>query len=499
MLPRGSGILLHISSLPSPYGIGDLGPHAFRFTDLLRDAAQTYWQVLPLNPTQLHNHNSPYFSSSSRAGNPLLISPEKLKEAGLLDDIDCPSHTFPENEVDFPAVVACKHQLLESAYRRFRARNETTSFDRFCRSEAGWLDDFALFTALKKRFGNESWSRWPEPLKRRETAALKRLGKECREEIDRQKWFQYVFFEQWAALKRYCNSRSIRIIGDIPIYLSYDSVDVWSHPTMFKLDDRLDPTAVSGVPPDYYSKTGQLWNNPVYNWNVLQSNGFSWWIDRVKKMLDRFDILRIDHFRGLVEYWEIPAGATSAIHGSWRPVPTHELFDALVKQIPGLPVIAEDLGIITDDVRNVMAHYGFPGMKVLLFAFSDDDPSHPYLPHRYERNCVVYTGTHDNNTVRGWFEEEADAETRQRFIRYAGIDDRRASSAVNGMIRLALESAADCAIIPAQDHLNLGASSRMNRPALPEGNWKWRMTAGQMRLLPVAEMAGMAVRCGRTP
>ena len=498
MLPRGSGILCHITSLPSPCGIGDLGPQAYRFADLLRDAAQTYWQVLPLNPTQLQNHNSPYFSSSSRAGNPLLISPEKLFEAGLLDAIDCP-RTFPENEVDFPAVIACKYQLLETAYCRFRTRNETSSFDRFCQSEAGWLDDFALFMALKKRFNDESWSRWPELFKRRETATMKRFVKECREEIARQKWLQYVFFEQWGSLKRYCNDRSIRIIGDIPIYISYDSADVWSNPVLFKLNDRLEPTAVSGVPPDYFSKTGQLWNNPVYNWNVHESNGFSWWIGRIKKMLDRFDILRIDHFRGLVQYWEIPAGATSAVNGSWRPVPTYELFDALVKQIPGLPVIAEDLGIITDDVRKAIAHYGFPGMKVLLFAFSDDEPSHPYLPHRYERNCVVYTGTHDNNTVRGWYEEEADAEIRDRFFRYAEMDDHRTSSVVNGMIRLALESAADCVIIPMQDYLNLGASSRMNRPAIPEGNWKWRMTTEQMQTLPVREMAEMAVRCGRTP
>ncbi len=497
MLPRGSGVLLHISSLPSPYGIGDLGPGAFRFADLLHEARQTYWQVLPLNPTQTSDFNSPYVSCSSRAGNTLLISVDILKENGLLDETECSPPVFPENEVDYVAVTDYKTKLLESAYNRFRKRSDTSLLERFCRENAGWLDEFAIFMTLKSRFGNKPWNLWPEPFKHRDEAAIKNHIREYKDDIEKQKWFQYIFFEQWAKLKRYCNERSVKIIGDIPIYVSYDSADVWAHPSIFKLDGNLAPEAVSGVPPDYFSETGQLWNNPVYNWKVLEEQRFSWWIDRIKRMFELYDILRIDHFRGLVQYWEIPAGEKSALNGEWKPVPTFKFFDTLLEQIPSLSVIAEDLGIITDDVREVMAHYGFPGMKVLLFAFSEDNLSHPYLPHCYEKNCVVYTGTHDNNTVRGWFEEEADDRTRKRFLEYAKIKDPSLPSIVKGMIRLALESPADCAIIPAQDYLGLGARARMNRPAIPEGNWKWRMTEEQMLSFPVKEIKDMTLSCGR--
>ncbi|MBN1308598.1 MAG: 4-alpha-glucanotransferase [Chitinispirillaceae bacterium] len=499
MFPRGSGVLLHISSLPSVYGIGDLGPEAYAFVDLLHEASQTYWQVLPLNPTQRSNFNSPYFSSSSAAGNELLISPERLMEAGLLKRTDIPSRGFPENEVDFPAVTAYKRQLLEAAYRRRGGRREREGFISFCDAEKKWLDDFALFMACKKRFRGVPWNRWPEPVKFRRPAELEKMGKRCRKEIERQKWYQYIFSEQWTALRRYCNERSIRIVGDLPIYVSYDSVDVWANPALFKLDGNLDPVAVSGVPPDYFSATGQLWNNPVYNWDNLRADGFSWWSDRMKTMLDRFDIVRIDHIRGLVQYWEVPAGATTAINGSWRPVPAYELFDSLKARFPDLPVIAEDLGTITDDVREAINRYGFPGMKILLFAFGDDNPDHPYLPHRYEQNCFVYTGTHDNNTVRGWFEQEAGEKERERFFRYTGIAGRSAESVVKEMVRLAQKSAAAGAIIPAQDLLLLGAETRMNRPAVEEGNWKWRLTREQMRNMPAARLADMAKQYGRAP
>ncbi|MBN1576254.1 MAG: 4-alpha-glucanotransferase [Chitinispirillaceae bacterium] len=499
MFPRGSGILLHISSLPSPYGIGDLGSEAYAFADLLHEASQTYWQMLPLNPTQIRSFNSPYFSSSSAAGNELLISPDKLAESGLLKRGNIPSRGFPEKEVDFPAVTKYKRHFLETAYRRFGGSGAKERFSEFCETEKKWLDDFALFMALRKRFKGGSWNQWPEPIRFRRPAELKKMERKCRKEIERQKWYQYVFSGQWTALKRYCNERSIRIIGDLPIYVCYDSVDVWANPAMFKLDGNLDPLGVSGVPPDYFSETGQLWNNPVYNWDNLRADGFSWWIDRMKTMLDRFDIVRIDHFRGLVRYWEVPAGAKTAISGLWQPVPAYELFDSLKARLPGLPVIAEDLGTITDDVREAMDHYGFPGMKVLLFAFGNDDPDHPYLPHTYNKNCFVYTGTHDNNTIRGWYEKEAGDDERERFFRYAGIEGRTAESVVKEMIRLAQESVAACAIIPAQDLLMLGAESRMNRPAVEEGNWKWRLAPGQMRQLPVAELSDMAKRYGRAP
>ena len=316
--------------------------------------------------------------------------------------------------------------------------------------------------------------------------------------VEREKWQQFVFFTQWENLKRYCNGKGIRVIGDIPIYVSYDSVDVWMNPDIFKLDEELRPVAVSGVPPDYFSATGQLWNNPVYNWVHIEQTGFSWWIDRMKAVFGRFDIVRIDHFRGLVQYWEVPAGEPTAINGSWQPVPTRKLFDTLLREIPGFPVIAEDLGIITDDVRAEMEHYGFPGMKVLLFAFGEDHPFHPYLPHMFGNNFFVYTGTHDNTTVRGWFEDEASDSDRERLFRYTGITDHSVES-VQAMIRLAQGSVADVAIIPLQDLLHLDASARMNRPAQAEGNWRWRATPQQMDRLPVAELAAMTSRYGRIP
>ena len=307
MFSRGSGILLHVSSLPALHGIGDLGPTAYRFADILHKASQSYWQVLPLNPTHPGSFNSPYFSSSATAGNPLLISLELLAQEGLLESDEINGTTFPHKEVDYPAVTAYKEPLLEEAFNRFSIRGEFDAFQRFCKKQAGWLDDFALFRTLKRQFNDIIWNLWPDGVKYRKPKALKNARAESREEIEREKWYQFVFFTQWETLKSYCNKRSIQIVGDMPIYVSFDSVDVWMHPELFKLDSSLNPIAVSGVPPDYFSVTGQLWNNPVYNWNTVKENGFQWWIDRMKAMFARFDIVRIDHFRGLVQYWEIPA------------------------------------------------------------------------------------------------------------------------------------------------------------------------------------------------
>ncbi|MCX7727723.1 MAG: 4-alpha-glucanotransferase, partial [Chitinispirillaceae bacterium] len=315
--------------------------------------------------------------------------------------------------------------------------------------------------------------------------------------IEKEKFYQYLFFHQWFKLKDYCNKKSIKLIGDIPIYVSYDSVDVWRNPEIFKLDKELNPVAVSGVPPDYFSSTGQLWNNPVYNWDKLESSNFEWWIKRIKVTLSRFDIVRIDHFRGLVKYWEIPAGEKTAINGRWVPVPSYKFFDTIKKEISNLSFIAEDLGFITEDVHQVLNHYGFPGMKILLFAFGEKNPFHPYLPHMYGRNCVVYTGTHDNNTVRGWFEDEASEEEKERFFRYTGITKKTIDSVVKTFIRLAQSSVADISIIPLQDWLLLDSSARMNKPSIPEGNWEWRMTEKQLKNLPVEEMAEMTELYGR--
>jgi len=494
---RGSGVLLHITSLPSEHGIGDLGPQAYRFADMLHKAQQRYWQVLPLNPTQEGGCNSPYFSASSSAGNPLLVSLELLEREGWWKLDECAPETASASEVDFHAVTEFKYRQLAAAFRVFKKRDDHEVFERFCMQQRHWLDDYALFITLKAAFGGKVWSEWPESLRVREKKSVNKVRKEFEEAILREKWYQYVFFSQWNAFKEYCNGLGIRLIGDIPIYVSYDSVDVWAHPEMYKLNSRLEPVGVSGVPPDYFSATGQLWNNPVYNWDKHRETGFAWWIDRMKLMLGRFDIVRVDHFRGLVQYWEVPAGEKTAINGTWMPVPTYAFFDALKAVVSPLSVIAEDLGIITDDVKEAMCHYEFPGMKVLLFAFGEDDPSHPYLPHTYPRNCIVYTGTHDNNTVRGWYENEADETVRQRLRTYLGCIGNSVEDIVWALIRLALGSVADCAVIAAQDLLVLDGSCRMNTPSVAHGNWRWRMTPGQMDAFPVDALAAMTRMYGR--
>ena len=498
MHSRGSGILLHISSLPSSHGIGDLGSEAYKFADKLHQASQSYWQVLPLNPTNPGSFNSPYFSPSAIGGNPLLISLERLVEQGYIDNSLFYEHQLPKHEVDYPAVVRYKLPILNSAYANFTKKTSRTRFDAFCKKQAGWLDDFALFMALKQKYDGAKWHVWPKEIEFRHKQTLDTITQECAEQIDREKWYQFIFFEQWQELKHYCNNRNIQIIGDIPIYVSYDSVDVWSKTTLFKLNTNLRPTFVSGVPPDYFSATGQLWNNPVYNWDAMKADGYSWWIHRMKVMFERFDIVRIDHFRGLVQFWEVPAGEKTAINGAWQPVPTYDFFDTLTKLLPGFPVIAEDLGIITDDVREAMDRYNFPGMKVLLFAFGEDNPFHPYLPHMYDRNCIVYTGTHDNNTARGWFEKEASDEDRERVYRYTSAE-RTAESVVATLIRTAQSSVANTAIIPLQDLLMLGMDCRMNQPAVTEGNWKWRCLPEQMERFPTEWLADMARCYGRVP
>jgi len=498
MFARGSGVLLHITSLPSPYGIGDLGFAGYAFADRLRSSKQSYWQVLPLNPTEIATCNSPYLSTSAFAGNTLLISPDKLVEDGLLSKDETSVSGFPDGFVDFRRVAALKRRLLSLAYRRFDKSRDKEEFVQFCSGRHKTLHDFALFMTLRSKFRNQPWNLWPELLRRRDPDALTEVEKRYKDDIRQWKWYQFVFERQWSELKKYCNERSIKIIGDVPIYVAYDSADVWSHPELFKLDKSLRPTAVSGVPPDYFSATGQLWNNPVYDWDSLERSGFSWWIDRMRTTLERFDIVRIDHFRGLVQYWEVPAGEKTAMNGTWRPVPSDSFFSALRTALPHFPVIAEDLGIITDDVKAAMSRYGFPGMKVLLFAFGSDDPFHPYLPHMYERNCIVYTGTHDNSTVREWFTAEADSDTRRRFCSYCGLEKSgSARFAVDAMTRLAQASVADVAIVPVQDIFGLGRGARMNRPSIPKGNWKWRMTPEQMEKFPVDKLAAMAESYGR--
>ena len=472
---RASGILLHPSSLPSAYGIGDVGDSAFRFADFLESTGQRLWQVLPLNATTGAHGHSPYHAPSAFAGDPLLIDPQPLIRQGLLkaSEAQPPTIGVAANRVVFREVIRIKQGLLRKACERFAKLGDTSDFQRFIHGKV-WLDDFALYAALRIHH-RRAWHQWPSPLRRRQPEALREARQRFAGIIRFHKIVQDLFHQQWFALKQYCHRRRIRLIGDMPLYVPLDSADVWAHPHLFKLNEDGRPTAVSGVPPDYFSATGQLWGHPVYDWPALTSDHYAWWIDRMQHHLRLCDITRIDHFRGLVAYWEVPADAETAVGGRWVPAPVDDFFSQLIKRFGALPVIAEDLGTITPDVREVMGRCGFPGMRVLLFAFGDDFPDSSFLPHHHATNAVVYTGTHDNNTVRGWFETEADAQARRNLFRYLGREITAAQLPWE-LIRLALMSTADTAIIPLQDILGLGAEARMNTPAKPDGNWRWRFT-----------------------
>ncbi len=494
---RGSGILLHVTSLPSPFGIGDLGPSAYRFADFLAASRQKYWQLLPLSPTGRLQGESPYSSISSFALNPLIASPEMLVDEGLLGRRDIEAiPDFNQTRVEFDKVRPYKHNLLERAYRAFKSNGKWDEFNGFVSVNSHWLEDFALFVAAKNHFGGLQWNQWAPEIRRREPGALNEFRDLLGEEIEKQKFIQFVLYKQWHALRHYCNSRGIRIVGDLPIYVSFDSSDVWSSPEIFKLDNNGNPLFVAGVPPDYFSSTGQLWGNPVYDWEACRSSGFAWWLRRIGHLISLYDILRIDHFRGLVAYWEVAAGEQTAINGRWVDVPTYEFFDSILSRYGNLSIIAEDLGVITPDVREVMQHYGFPGMKVLLFAFGEDNPDHPYLPHTYQPDCVVYTGTHDNNTARGWFEEEASIDDRKRLMRYLGHEVRPETVSFE-LIKLAMASVANTTIFPMQDVLGLGSEARMNTPSRPDGNWQWRLKADEIEDGIVNRLASLTLTYGR--
>ena len=495
---RASGVLLHITSLPSPYGIGDLGPGAYEFADFLVRTRQSMWQVLPLNLTDPLYGNSPYSSVSAFAVNKILISPDLLIEKGLLarNDLD-PVPLFPEGRCDFASVISYKNRLLELAYHNFKEKGkDQKSFEAFCLKNGSWLDAFSLFIAIKKHMAGESWARWPEELRDRTPQSLEAIRKEYDEEIEKEKFWQFIFSEQWHRLKSFCAEKGVRLFGDLAIHVNFDSADVWANPGLFKLDKEKRPLFVSGVPPDYFSCTGQLWGNPVYRWDVLKKSGYRWWIERVAYHLDLFDILRIDHFRGLVASWEIPAGESTALNGKWVKAPARDFFKCLRKNFQSLPIVAEDLGLITPDVREVMRLFGLPGMKVLLFAFGEDKPQHPYLPHNYEKNFLVYTGTHDNNTVRGWFEADASDDDKKRFFRYCG-KKVRGDEVHWEFIRLAMASVGNQVIIPMQDILGLGGDNRMNRPSICQGNWEWRLRPGQITQSIAERLLEMTVTYGR--
>ena len=478
---RGSGILLHISSLPSSYGIGDFGPQSYQFVDFLKKAKQSYWQILPLNPTNIFCGNSPYNSISAFAGNTLFISPRSLIDEGFLSEADVKNKPlFSQDRCDYTRVTEYKNKLFSLAYENFKnSPKEKDKYKKFCLKNQDWLSDYALFVVIKRRFCDKPWNEWPKGLRDRKLSELEKIEKDCSEKLEKEKFLQYLFFKQWFSLKKYCNQQGIKLIGDIPIYVSYDSVDVWTNTNIFKLDKNKKPLFLAGVPPDYFSETGQLWGNPVYKWSVLKRQGFSWWLKRLKHTFDFFDLVRIDHFRGLVGFWQVPAGEGTAINGKWVKAPAFKFVGTIIKKFPKNSIIGEDLGIITDDVRKIMKHFRIPGMRVLHFAFGEDNPNHPYLPQNYIKNCVVYSGTHDNNTTKGWFDEDTTNEEKERVYKYLGhktnIED------INWeFILWIMNSQANTIIIPMQDILGLGSDCRMNQPSIAKGNWCWRLSTEQI-------------------
>ncbi len=470
---RASGLLLHVTSLPSPYGTGDVGPAALEWVDLLAESGQSWWQSLPLGPTGYGN--SPYQALSSFAGNALLISPDWLVEDELLRAGDCEYHSTDPSVVDYESVVPFKNRLLEKAWVNFSAGARVdlrTAFERFRADQAHWLEDYALFRALKIRFGGAHYLEWPAELVRREPAALDRVRHELADRIETVCFAQFLLFRQADRLKTCAHNKGLALIGDLPFFVSGDSSDVWVDPEIFLLDEQHRPRFVAGVPPDYFSATGQLWGNPVYDWEALRQTGYRWCIDRLRALLAHVDVIRLDHFRGFAATWRVPAGAPTAQSGQWVPGPGAEFFRAVQSDLSALPFIAEDLGLITADVRVLRDQFHLPGMRVLQFAF-DGASDNPYLPHNYVTNTVVYTGTHDNPTTRGWFEDLPE-DQRRNVRNYLGKPIGESSEAAPALVGLAWSSVAALAMVPLQDLMNLGKEARMNIPGRADGNWRWR-------------------------
>lgn len=491
---RRSGLLLHPSSLASPYGIGDLGDAAYQFVDFLQASGQRLWQVLPLGPTGYGN--SPYQSYSAFAGNPLLLSLDLLRHDGLLSSADfAEAPQFDRDQVDFEAVRGFHWQMLTRAHRAFLRLAEPGLRDRFqqyCEDNADWLDDYALFVAIKAQQQGASWNHWPAALRDREALALKDKARELADALSLQRFVQFIFAQQWSALKAYANHRDVEILGDLPIFVAQDSADVWANPEQFLLDATGQPTVVAGVPPDYYSETGQLWGNPLYNWKRMAADNYAWWTRRLKAALGQADLVRLDHFRGFAAFWEIPAAATTAVDGRWVAGPGENFFRILQKAVGGLPLVAEDLGLITKDVHALRRALGIPGMAVLHFAFGGE-ADNIYLPHNVEPNSVIYTGTHDNNTSCGWY-DEIDEHTREHVRRYFGCQGQEIAW---GLIRAAQRSVAQTVVIPVQDLLSLGASARMNTPSSTSGNWAWRMREGVLDKSISGRLRAMTKMFGR--
>jgi 4-alpha-glucanotransferase len=500
---RASGVLAHITSLPGPHGNGDLGSEARRFIDWLKDAEQSYWQMLPVAPCG--NGNSPYSAQSAFAGSSLLIALEALVDRGWLTAHELRAEGLSSERVDYSASERFRARLLRLAFERGR---RDVDLRLYRERNLHWLDDYALFRALKRAHGDSEWTEWPVELRDRKPEALAKAHRELAHEVEFRCFEQYLFDEQWNALRSYAHASGIGLIGDIPIFLAHDSADVWQHRELFFLDGQGQPTVVSGVPPDYFSETGQRWGNPLYRWDTIRETGYRFWVDRMRAMLTRFDVIRLDHFIGFHRFWEVPASERTAVNGEWRPGPGADLFDTLARELGTLPLIAEDLGAVTPEVKALRDQFSLPGMRILQFAFGNDASANDFLPHNYPRRTVVYTGTHDNDTMVGWFEAKEElaagpdqastrspeqvAIERQATLRYLG--------AANGdnihwdMIRLCLMSVADSTIFPLQDLLGLGSEARMNRPGQGTGNWEWRSKPGATSPAVAARLADLT-RC----
>jgi malto-oligosyltrehalose synthase/4-alpha-glucanotransferase len=480
---RGAGILLHITSLPSPFGIGDMGPEARAFADFLYRSKQKYWQLLPLNPTEAGQGHSPYSALSSKAGYPLLISPELLVRDGLLLAEEVQHHHLPsESRADFAEAERTKAELFDKAYVAFSHAKDSPlqeEFKQFCKKEKDWLDDFALFMFLKKQNEGKAWFDWPEEYKKRNGEALKKLSQKHQKELKKIKWLQFIFARQWHDLRTYCNSRNIQLIGDMPFYISYDSSDVWANQEIFAVDEEGKRTGMAGVPPDAFSADGQLWGMPVFKWDVLKETGYQWWVERLKKNIELFDLVRLDHFRAFAAYWNVPEGEQTARNGQWIEGPGADFFRVMENALGQLPFVAEDLGDIDEQVLNLRDEFNLPGMKVLQFAFGEDMPQSDYIPHNYGKNFLVYSGTHDNNTTVGWFKTEASEDIKNRIRHYVAADVNE-GNVHHVFARLAYGSVASIAILPIQDVLGLDESARMNVPSSAENNWAWRLTPGQL-------------------
>jgi 4-alpha-glucanotransferase len=492
MTTRNAGVLLHPTSLPGRYGIGDLGDELVAFLDWARSAGMKIWQLLPLNPPGYGN--SPYGCHSSYAGNPLVISPDRLVRDGLLPATAVEGiPKFPDDHVDFDRVTAFKNGLLRESWEHFNkhALDDHLYEQKRFQEDNKWLDDWAMYAALKKKHNDARWTEWPHAIAVRDPAAMSAVKKELATEIRYQKYIQFLFFRQWAAIREAADARGIDVLGDVPIYVAADSADVWANRELFQLNDNGEPTVVAGVPPDYFSETGQRWGNPLYRWDILREKKYRWWVSRFRAALRFADIVRIDHFRGFAAYWEIPASEPTAIRGRWVPGPGRELFDAVRAALGDLPLVAEDLGFITPEVNELRRAIGVPGMKILQFAFSKVNS--PHLPHCYDPMTVVYTGTHDNDTARGWY-ATATPEEHQLAEMYLGINGQ--GPIEWALTRAAFTSVAQTAIVPAQDILGLGSEARMNRPGDGDENWSWRCLPGALtaehaeRLRKLAEITG---------